>query len=70
MRLVKNYLLVVKKTSQDGTVNDLVDGVVVIGVGEEIVDLRAEDLDGGTRRHHSKKNHHKMYSRHCWSMKD
>ena len=39
-------------------------------VGEVLVNLRAEDLDGGTRRHHSKKNHQNSRSRHCWSMKD
>ena len=61
----KIYLLVVKKTSQDGTVNNLVDGVAVIVVGEVVVDLRAEDLDGGARRHHKKKNHHDSCSRHC-----
>ena len=61
----KIYLLVVKKTSQDGTVDNLVDGMAVIVVGEEFVNLRAEDLDGGTRRHHKKKDHHICCSRHC-----
>ena len=48
----KNYLLVVKKTSQDRTVGDLVNGMAVIVVGEVVVDLGAEELDGGTCCHH------------------
>ena len=66
-RLVKNNLLVVEKTSQDGAVEDLVVGVVVVVVGEELVNLGAVDLDGDTHLHHNKKNH-KDCSRHCWSI--
>ena len=72
IRLVKNYLLVVEKTSQDGAVEDLVVGVVVVVVGEELVNLGAVNLDGDTHLHHHKKNHkdHNHSSRHCWSLKD
>ena len=48
----KSYLLVVKKTSQDRTIGDLVNGMAVIVVGEVVVDLGAEELDGGICRHH------------------
>ena len=68
-RLVKNNLLVVEKTSQDGAVEDLVTGVVVVVVGEDLVNLGAVDLDGDTHLHHNKKNHNDCF-RHCWSLKD
>ena len=72
IRLVKNHLLVVEKTSQDGAVKDLDVGVVVVVVGEELVNLGAENLDGDTHLHHHKKTHkdHIHCSRHCWSLKD
>ena len=71
-RLVKNHLLIVKKTSQDGAVKDLVVGVAVVVVGDELVNLGAENLDGDTHLHHHQKNHkdRNRFSRHCWSKKD
>ena len=38
-QLVKNHLLIVQKTSQDGAVKDLVGGVVVVVEGDELVNL-------------------------------
>ena len=64
-----HYTEAIKRRRSDKK-EDLVNGIVVIVVGEEFVDLRAEDLDGGTSRHHNKKNHHNSCSLHCWSMKD
>ena len=48
----KIYLLVVKKNPQDWTIGDLVNGMAVMVVGEVVVDLRRENIDGGTRCHH------------------
>ena len=68
----KNHLLIVEKTSQDGAVEDLGVGIVVVVVGEKLVNLGAQDLDGDAHPHHHKKNHkdHDRHSRHCWSLKD
>ena len=53
MRLVKkSYLLVVKKTSQDRTIGDLGNGMAGVVGGKVVVDLGAEEIDGGTRCHH------------------